>query len=490
MGVRMAHRVKPGLCLGLCLWLVAHAGSVQAADPLTSALDEALAARALRGAKVGALVVARSDGRVLYARKATTGFIPASNQKVLTATAALATFGPTHTFPIEVFAPAAPDADGAVSTLYFRGGGDPSLTSEDFWRLAADLRMAGITRVTDGLAIDDGAFDSERWHPAWGPTSARAYHAPAGAFTVNYGSYTVAVQAGKDVGDPVTVRVDPPVPYLEVVNRALSGKRGSKPTLAVGRQGANGSEKVEVTGSAPAGGVSKDYYRSVIDPVGYADAVLRMQLAANGISVTGSTRREAIPEAAVAIEEFPGNPVSEIVRLCLKYSNNSIAESLVKALGAQASGEAGSWENGSAALRAALVRAGLPLEDVTIVDGSGLAYENRVTPKLMVAALRWADRSFGFAPEFIAGLPVAARDGTLKKRTRDAGDAVRAKTGLLTRVTALSGYARLADASEVVFALFVNDLRSSDDRAMSAVDAFAAALTRATMPPATVPASL
>jgi D-alanyl-D-alanine carboxypeptidase/D-alanyl-D-alanine-endopeptidase (penicillin-binding protein 4) len=475
--------------LGLGFWLVAHALTAHAGDPLAPALDAALGVRALREAKIGALVVARNDGRVLYARNADTGYVPASNQKILTAAAALTTFGPTHVFPLEVFATAEPTADGEVSRLYLRGGGDPSLTSEDYWRLGADLRMAGITRITGGLAIDDSAFDAERWHPAWGPTSARAYHAPAGAVTVNYGAYAVSTQAGEDVGDPVRVRIDPPVPFLRLVNRATTGKRGSRPTLAVGRREGPDHEWVEVTGSAPAGGGEKTYYRSVMDPVGYADAVLRLQLAANGISVTGATQREKVPEAAVPILEFAVHPVSEIVRRCLKYSNNSIAESLVKALGAHSSGEAGTWKNGAPALRSALADAGLPLDGVTIVDGSGLAYGNRLTPRLLVATLRWVDRSFDTGPEFISGLPIAARDGTLKKRTKSAAGSVRAKTGLLTRVTALSGYARLADGSDVVFALLVNDFRSSDDRAMKAVDGFAAALARGKLPPAKARAS-
>ena len=69
-----------------------------------------------------------------------------------------------------------------------RGGGDPALTSEDLWRLAADVRRAGVRRVREGLLLDDGAFDRERWHPSWGAVSARAYHAPISALTVNYGA--------------------------------------------------------------------------------------------------------------------------------------------------------------------------------------------------------------------------------------------------------------------------------------------------------------
>jgi len=469
-----------GLALA-CGWMLAGA-TAHAADGLGAALDAALGTRALRGASVGALVVARDDGRVLYARNADAPLIPASNQKLLTATAALAAFGPTHLFPLDVLTSAPPDAAGAVETLYLRGSGGPTLTSEDFWRLAADLRMAGVTRIRGGLVIDAGAFDAERWNPRWGPVSARAYHAPAAAVTVNYGAYAVVVRPGAAVGEPVRVHVDPMIPYLRVVNRAITGKRGSRPTLAVGRSSGEGFEAVEVTGSAAAGSRATTYYRSVADPVGYADAVLRMQLAANGIEVAGPTQRGAVPDEAVPLLAFEGHPVAEIVRRCLKFSNNVVAESLVKALGAQASGAPGSWENGVPALRAALAQAGLPLAGVVLADGSGLAYDNRVTPRLLVAALRYADDSFDFGPEFLAGLPIAGRDGTLKKRTGAALDAIRAKTGLLTRVTALAGLARLADGGEVVFALMVNDYKSSDDGAMRAVDGFATALVGSRTP--------
>jgi D-alanyl-D-alanine carboxypeptidase/D-alanyl-D-alanine-endopeptidase (penicillin-binding protein 4) len=217
----------------------------------------------------------------------------------------------------------------------------------------------------------------------------------------------------------------------------------------------------------------------VLDPVAYADAVLRMQLAANGITVGKPTRRETVSESAVPLLTFEGHPMSEIVRRCLKYSNNVIAESLVKALGAHATGAAGSWQNGVPALKRALSEAGIPTDGMTIVDGSGLSYDDRVTPHQLASALRRADAAFGYGPELIAALPIAARDGTLEKRAEGVVDAVRAKTGLLTRITALSGFAELADGTQVVFSVMVNGFRSSDERAMEAVDAFLAALRSA-----------
>jgi D-alanyl-D-alanine carboxypeptidase/D-alanyl-D-alanine-endopeptidase (penicillin-binding protein 4) len=254
-------------------------------------------------------------------------------------------------------------------------------------------------------------------------------------------------------------------------------------TLRVDRKADAAAETVTVAGNVPAGAERLTFYRSVAQPERYAAAVLRMQLAAVGIEVGPATTFAAAPPATAPLLEFDGPPLSEIVRRCLKYSNNLIAESLVKLLGAEASGEPGSWANGVPALRAALAELGVAGDGLVVVDGSGLSYDDRVSPRQLVRALRAADASFPLAAEFTAALPIAARDGTLEKRADGAVDAVRAKTGLLTRITGLSGFARLADGNEVVFSLLVNSYRSSDDRAMAAVDGFVAALAKGAVGP-------
>lgn len=462
------------MTFGLCLALLAAQARAEA--PLVRDLEAALAVRALRGARIGALVVARDDGRILYEHDADRHLVPASNQKILTAIAALSTFGPAHELSVDVFSERPPSPSGAVDILYVRAGGDPSLTSEDFWRLAADLRNAGLRHVIGGLAIDDSLFDAERWHPSWGTVSARAYHAPVGAFTVNYGAFAVEVQAGDEPGDPVRVGVDPPIPYFRVTSRATTGPARGGNSLVVDRSMATDHERVTVTGAVPAASEQKTYYRSVLDPAAYAGAVLRMQLEANGIVVDGEIRRGSVPQQAPLLLRFDGHPMSEIVRLFLKYSNNVIAESLVKLLGVRAKGAPGGWKSGVPAVHEALAAAGVSTEDMTIVDGSGLSYDNRVSPRQVVSALQVADASFLFGPEFVASLPIGAADGTLEKRAAIAASAVRAKTGLLTRVTALSGFAVLADDTQVVFSVIVNGFRGSAEGAMEAVDGFAGAL--------------
>jgi D-alanyl-D-alanine carboxypeptidase/D-alanyl-D-alanine-endopeptidase (penicillin-binding protein 4) len=342
--------------------------------------------------------------------------------------------------------------------------------------MAADVRRAGVVRVSQGLLLDDGAFDRERWHPSWGPVSARAYHAPVGALGVNYGAYAVTATPGASAGEAVHVEVDPPIAYFPLVNRARTGPKGSAPALEIGRAHGEGVEQVVVSGTLPAGSEARTSYRSVLDPLGYAGALVRMQLEANGIRVEGEIRRGVVPPEATRLLAFEGRPLAEIVRLFVKHSNNAIAEGLLKALAARAGAHPASWEEGLAVVRRELAALGVPVDRATLVDGSGLSYENRVPPRVFVEALRLADRSFRFGPEFVAALPIGAADGTLEKRAEAAGDAVRAKTGLLTRVTGLSGYARLADGRVAAFSILANGYRGSAEAAMNGIDRFVAAL--------------
>lgn len=457
--------------VSLCLLLAQPA----VADALGARLDAVLETRALRGAEIAALVV-DEDGKPVYEHSPDRPLIPASNMKLLTALAALHALGPTHRFHTRLLADAAPDAQGAIPELYVQGSGDPALTSEDFWRLASDLRNAGVRKVDGDLVLDDSAFDGRRWHPSWGQTSSRAYNAPIGALTVNYGAFAVRVEPGAAPGDPLRAVVDPPVAYLPLVIRGHTGPARARSTLSVDRQRGAGNERVVVSGVMPAGREARTFERSVLDPAHYAGAVLRLQLESVGIHVSGVTRVGYVPANAVTVLDFEGAPLSDVVRRFLKYSNNQIGEALVKTLGARASGGPGNWSSGEAALRSELEGLGLPLAGAVLVDGSGLSYENRVTPRLLVAALHLGSHAFGFGPEYVSALPIAAADGTLEDRAAAAAGRVRAKTGLLTRVTALSGLALEADGRRLIFSVLVNRFRGSPRSAMDALDAFAETL--------------
>jgi len=470
-------RVPAAAALVAGLLAAASDASARSADRMIPGdpcrLAAALAAPALRGARVGALVVRARDGAVLFAHDADASFAPASNQKILTALGALARFGPGHRFVTEVLADGAPDAAGRVGTLYLRGGGDPGLVSEQWWRLAADLRRDGLRRA-GRVVLDDGAFDRERWHPSWTPVGSRAYEAPIGALQANYGAFQIVVRPGRRAGAPVEVAIDPPVAALGIVVRAVTVARTVPAQLGVARETGPEGDRVIVTGFLPEDAGTQQLSRSVADPTAYAGSVFAASLAANGIELddprplAGETPADAVPLLA-----FEGPALGDSVRLLLEYSSNPIAEMLLKSLGRAGTGESGSFASGARALRAVLADLGVDLSGVEITDGSGLSTRNRASPRSLVSALRIARASLAFGPELLAGLPVAARDGTLAHRAEASRDRVRAKTGTLTGVLALSGFAQAADGEELVFSLLVNGARTPS---VAGVDGFAAAL--------------
>ncbi len=458
---------------------------------LEARLDSLVARAPLAKASVGILVVRASDGSTVYSRGADRLMIPASNQKILTALASLDRFGPSHRFSTRIWASSKPDADGIVDELIVEGGGDPAMNSEDWWRLAADLRREGLRGIRGDLRVDDTRFETPGWHPSWGSISARAYHAPIGALTANYGSFFVSIWPRSTVGEPALVDIDPPVDYLRIYNRATTASRKARPRLSVDRAQGQKSEGpadevVRVDGVVRVGDGVDRFPRSVLDPGLYAGSLLAYQLDANGIFLDGEVRRAPRAEELLTlILDRPGRSVAEAVSLCMKYSNNSIAEALVKNLGAwegaSLDGEPsrqGEWVGGIRALRGQLARLGVDLDRARLVDGSGLSIQNRLTPRMLVDALAIGLRSFRMGAEFVAALPIAELDGTLEKRLRGGKGRIRAKTGLLSdaSITTLSGYADRADGETLIFSILVNGHSGGSGAAVDAVDRVAQSL--------------
>jgi len=252
----------------------------------------------------------------------------------------------------------------------------------------------------------------------------------------------------------------------------------------VHRREGEGVERVVVTGTVPAGRDAEVFYLSVLDPVAYAGAVLSLQLAALDITVDGAVAPGPVPANAVPVLAFEGKDMGDVVRLLGKYSSNFIAECLVKALAVRSFGAPGSWKAGTQAVRERLEGLGLPLEGAKLVDGSGLSRDDRVSARLLVAALLASQRSFRFGPELVAALPIAGGDGTLERRAAGAAGVVRAKTGLLDGVTSLSGLAELSDGRVAAFSVLVNGFENGADAARRAVDGFVEALVASPVGPA------
>jgi D-alanyl-D-alanine carboxypeptidase/D-alanyl-D-alanine-endopeptidase (penicillin-binding protein 4) len=447
-------------------------GVARAEDADSRALATLLRAPALRGARVGVVVEDLATGRRLFAHEPATALVPASNQKLVIASAALAHWGPAHRFETPILVEG-PVANGVVEgALWVVGQGDPSLVSVSFWKLAEELRLRGIRELRGGLGIDTTSFDGVYFHPDWEPVSSRAYYAPTSAFAANYSSFRIDVAPGERVGERVQVRLAPDTPYFRALPDALTLRGGGQLAVDVDVLADGTGESVRVTGSLAEDREPATYWRAVALPERYAAAVLRAQLEAQGVRVGPRVRFGPAPADARELLRFAGEPLALQVRLLDKFSNNFVAEQLTKRLGADLYGAPGNWEKGVRALNAHLRTLGADVPGTVIADGSGLSPRNRIAPATLTALIRSAAASFGYGPEFLASLPIGGRDGTLETRMEGSTLPVRGKTGHLRRVASLSGVVPGPDGSLRAFSVVVNGARGNSLDVDAAIDRF------------------
>jgi D-alanyl-D-alanine carboxypeptidase/D-alanyl-D-alanine-endopeptidase (penicillin-binding protein 4) len=195
--------------------------------------------------------------------------------------------------------------------------------------------------------------------------------------------------------------------------------------------------------------------------------VLTDLMSSAGIDVEGAPTEGQLPAGTRPIAKLVSPPLGAILGEVLRESDNTAIELLTKELGLKEYGS-GSTAAGLRAVRADLASDGLALQGFVNADGSGLSRSDKVTCALLLGALR---RS-GPNGLLVRDLPVAARTGTLAEEMHGtiAAGRVRAKTGTLDDVKALSGWVEQASgqgagnpqlSSPVAFATVLNDLATT-----------------------------
>ena len=412
----------------------------------------------LRGAEVAILVASAATGEVVYERNADRLMVPASNMKVVTAAAALSVLGPDYRFETVVSTDAPELGATLAGNLYVRGTGDPSLVSEELWKLAESIRVLGIERIDGDLVLDATHFDSSSTTSRVVARGDRAYHARTGALSLNFNAVAVHTTPAARPGAAAVVELAPGTSFVELRGGVSTGKSRSRSTLSVRRTFEDGKNVITMSGSVPAGSRARVHYRSLDDGLWYFGTVLREFLESAGVELGGTVTLGAAPEDARTLVVHESKPLSLIVRDLNKFSNNFVAEQLLKAMAAHVYGAPGTTAGGAAVLTDHLRAAGGDSGLCHIEDGSGFSGDNRLTPRAIVAVMQQALSDFTTSYEFAASLSVSGTDGTLSDRMgyAELRSVVRAKTGLLDGVTAISGIMENGSGEEVLFSVIVN----------------------------------
>lgn len=412
-----------------------------------------------------------ADGKVLYQKSPDTLLIPASVTKLLTSGASLHHLGPFYSFKTRLYYTGTRKHHAINGDLIIVGSGDPLLINEKLWQMAADLRHLGIRTFTGNIVIDNSLFDGHsRDASRLGGKrhSIHAYDAPLSAFGINFNTYTVALAPGPKIGALGLVAIDPyPLKGLQLENQLRTSRANRSGASRVSRYtSGDGKTRLVVTGMIPQQGQLKKVYRSVGDATHSAGEQIRAFLNAEGIVVQGQVKSGLKPPGAKILHTIEGYPLKKIIESLNKYSNNYVADVLVKRLALEGAGDRGNLANGLEVIRSFMNKNVGVKTPFTVENGSGLSPQNRLSADQLVQLLTYMEERFDLFPEFLHSLPAGGFDGTLEDRFQSAKlsnlrGIVRAKTGTLTSpvtVASLAGYLRHKKHGLVAFAIIENGI--------------------------------
>jgi D-alanyl-D-alanine carboxypeptidase/D-alanyl-D-alanine-endopeptidase (penicillin-binding protein 4) len=471
--------------------VLAPAVSAAEAPPNAAALADdldALLARADLGKTVTAVCVldlgepgTPARPRTVYSRLPDRPLIPASNMKLMTTAACFDRLGPDWRIRTHVGRVPSPRGKGRWD-LAVIGGGDPNVSGRfyggdtvgAFRRWAAVLKERGVTAV-ERVVLDDTLFDAALVHPNW-PANQRHkwYEAPVGALPINDNCVNVHVAPGP-VGGAARVWLEPPGSGIALSGtiRTTASKKAHRYSLDR-HLDPDGSLRIHADGAYWAEAPERIVYRTLADPTRVFGGALVHTLREEGIRVAGPVvRADLTTPRGAARREFRCDLVhvsrlGPTAAVANTRSQGLYAECLFKLLGAYGQTpkvatphppRQGSWESGREELGRWLAERGLPAAGCVFDDGSGLSKKNRLTVFTLARVLALMHRVYG--ARFRETLAVAGEDeGTLRRRMRNtaADGRIRAKTGYVAGVSALSGYAETDSGHVLAFAILMNEM--------------------------------
>ncbi|SFD88052.1 D-alanyl-D-alanine carboxypeptidase / D-alanyl-D-alanine-endopeptidase (penicillin-binding protein 4) [Actinopolyspora alba] len=370
----------------------------------------------------GAVVRDARSGRTLWERNPDQGLVPASTDKLLTASAALLAIDHDFRFRTKVVRGSEP------GSIVLVGGGDPTLSAlpegeSSVYPGAArlDELVERIRSTTSGdiesVKVDVSRYSGPGLADSWDPADvARGYVAPIQPVMLDGG------------------RQDP---------KSKVSSRSDEPALDAARE-----------------------------------------LASRLGAPTSSVSRTTVDSGASTLAEVESPPLRDLVRKTLRDSDNVLAEALARQV-AITTGNEPSFSGAVRAVRTVLSENGFDLTGVDIVDGSGLSASDELPARILGAIMRTASapvespsgRSARLRP-LLTSVPVAGGTGGLAGRyDGDAAEGsgwVRAKTGTLTGTNALAGTVVTRDGRLLAFAFLSNGRNPVSVRPV--IDELAAAL--------------
>ena len=435
------------------------------AQPLAQRLDSLLFNDPmLKTSEVGISVFNLTTGKQLFQYQDEKLYRPASTEKVVTSVSALATLGTDYTMNTRLQYTGKVENDTLKGNFYLVGGFDPEFMDEDLDSLVDIIANSGIRYIADTLAADVSMMDSVYWGNGWSwddvPDSFQPYMSP---LMLNRGCVDVTVVPSEKDSLPL-VECVPASDYYQVDNDGVSHNPQAG-NLRITRNWLYNGNQIHVTGN-----VSKKTTRtlSVYTSKDFFFHTFINRLKAKGIEAKTIAFADC-PESDSLTIVTPlftlERPIAEVLKQMMKESDNLCAESMFYHMAMNhAQRKRVSDNDGSDAINHFIKeKLGLNPDYYNIVDGSGVSLYNYISPRLLLEYLKYAYYHADIFQPFYEALPIAGVDGTLEHRMKK-GKAYRnvhAKTGTVTGVSSLAGYAKAPNGHQLAFSIINQNVMKS-----------------------------
>jgi D-alanyl-D-alanine carboxypeptidase/D-alanyl-D-alanine-endopeptidase (penicillin-binding protein 4) len=443
---------------------------------------EAILRAAWRSSRWSVLAVSLDRGDTLFAENPHAALAPASNLKLITTATAIQWLGPAFRYQTYLLG-SGPVRNGRLEgDLVLYGTGDPGISSRFqasanavFEAFADSLLAAGIYGIAGDVVGDGSYFSGPLLADGWNPEDLNdSFAAPSASLSFNENVFQLRVRAhaGGTIPEILTIPEGAGVPVL---NTAVVG---AGRTLLIRRPGP--LEPISIDGSMPVGGREVWRQMTVQDPAHYAASVLRTVLEAKGIRVFGGARSSYAADASPVtgrrlwapalgqrlaprvLAHHRSPPLLDYLVVVNKRSHNLLADQVLKTVGRVVEGEGSYAGGGRAVARFMTDSVGVSSAELAIHDGSGLSTLNRVSAADFVSLMSYMSRR-GDWHTLWETLPEAGNPRELRRmyRSQAAGN-LRAKTGTIENVSALSGMVHSANGERIAFSIIVNDAPSTN----------------------------
>ena len=472
---RPARAVALSIAILSCTLLSPPVARADLASDISVVLHDKLLSRAEESVDIIRLGATAADGHVIYKHNSDIPLIPASNLKVITTSAALDRLGPDFKFRTQLV--------WHDNDLILIGDGDPTFGDAElltrvgwdvntvFKNWAEALKNLKLPAVRN-IIVDDSIFEEAGVHPHWPIDQVqKRYMAQVSGVNLNANCLDVFVRTTAP-GETVNYILNPDTRYVNLQNTCVTGNenavwlsRLAETNNIIMRGQARNSTDVPVS-------------VTIHDPAMYAATVLAETFEAGGVNHSGDVHRDrtirdqlkkaqACNDKSWVVLAIHETPIERVMARANKDSMNLYAECLGKRLGAETSGQSGSWQNGPASVGEFLKKVGVPEAEFKLDDGCGLSKQNAISANCMVTTLTY-DYFNANSKMFFSTLSIAGVDGTLDDRFRgtDLRGRVFGKSGFVNGVSALSGYLHAKDGQWYAFSILMNGIPAQSNSAI------------------------